>query len=148
MLGDKLDLGYGDANALAHFALASDGQSAAQAAGASLGDVLDGIYTGPKEILRPIHEKVIGAASRFGPFEIAPKKGYVSLRRQKQFAMVGPGTKGRLEIGLNAKGLPPSPRLTALPPGGMCQYKVLLTTAKEVDKELIAWLRTAYESAG
>ena len=148
MLGAKLGLGYGDANTLAHFALASDGQSAAQVAGASMADVLDGIYAGPKAVLRPIHEKVTGAASKFGPFESVPKKGYVSLRRQKQFAMVGPGTKGRLEIGLNMKGLKPSSRLIAVPPGGMCQYKVFLTSAKEVDKELVAWLRTAYQSAG
>ncbi|MBM3121044.1 MAG: DUF4287 domain-containing protein [Chloroflexi bacterium] len=148
LLSAKLDLGFGDANALVHFALASDGQSAAQASGAAVGDILDAIYTGQKAALRPIHEKVIGAASKLGPFEIAPKKGYVSLRRQKQFAMVGPGTKGRLEIGLNMKGPRPGPRLTAQPPGGMCQFKVFLTSAEEVDKELVAWLRTAYESAG
>lgn len=148
LLRAELDLGFGDANSLVHFALASDGQSAAQAAGASVGDILDAIYTGPKAALRPIHEKVVGAASKLGPFEIAPKKGYVSLRRQKQFAMVGPGTKGRLEIGLNMKGPKPGPRLTAQPPGGMCQFKVFLTSAEEVDKELVAWLCTAYESAG
>ncbi len=35
-----------------------------------------------------------------------------------------------------------------MPPGGMCQYKVNLTDAKEVDKELIDWIKQAYESAG
>ena len=31
----------------------------------------------------------------------------------------------------------------------MCQYKVKLTDAKEVDKELIDWVRQAYpDSAG
>ena len=88
------------------------------------------------------------AIGKFGPFEISPKKTYLSLRRQKQFAMVGPGTKGRLEVGLNMKGLPGTARLAAQPPGGMCQYKVLLSDAKAVDKELIGWLKQAYDSAG
>ena len=148
LLQKDFGLGYGDANSLVHFALQSDGQSAAEAKGASSGDVLDEIYAGPKAALRPIHEKVLAAAQKLGDFEIAPKKGYVSLRRKKQFAMVGPGTKGRLEVGLNLKGEDATGRLLAQPPGGMCQYKVFLTDAKEVDKELAGWLKQAYAEAG
>jgi hypothetical protein len=148
MLMKDFGLGHGDANSLVHFAKESDGQSAAAASGLSTGDVVDEIYTGGKAGLRPVHDKVMAAVEGLGEFEIAPKKGYLSLRRKKQFAMVGPGTKGRLEVGLNMKGLPATERLLAQPPGGMCQYKVFLTDAKEVDAELKGWLRTAYESAG
>lgn len=146
LLMKDFGLGHGDANSLTHFALASDGQSAAK--GASIGDVVDEIYTGPKSALRPIHDQVMAVIESLGEFEIAPKKGYLSLRRKKQFAMVGPGTKGRLEIGLNMKGVPATDRLLAQPPGGMCQYKVFLTDPKEVDAELKGWMRRAYESAG
>jgi hypothetical protein len=148
MLKKDLGLGFGDANALVHFALSSDGQSAAQAAEASATDVLDQIYTGAKAALRPVHNRVMESIDKFGPFEIVPKKGYVSLRRKKQFAMIGPGTKGRLEIGLNMEGVEAGPRLTAMPPGGMCQYKVYLSSTDEVNRELVGWLRTAFESAG
>ncbi len=148
LLIDKLALGYGDANTLVHFALASDGQSAAEAGSLSADAVLAGIYTGAKAPLQPLHEKVMLALKKFGPFESVPKKGYLSLRRKKQFAMVGPGTKGRLEIGLNAKALRTSPRLVSMPAGGMCQYKVFVTSAKEVDQELLGWLREAYDAAG
>jgi hypothetical protein len=148
MLMKDFALGYGDANALVHFALASDGQSAAAASGASHGQVVDEMYSGGKTALRPIHDKVMAAIGDLGEFEIAPKKGYLSLRRKKQFAMVGPGTRNRLEVGLNMKGLAGTERLVAQPPGGMCQYKVFLTDTKEVDVELKAWLTTAYEAAG
>jgi uncharacterized protein DUF5655/uncharacterized protein DUF4287 len=148
MLKEKLGLGHGDANSLVHYALETDGQSAAEAKGASTTDVLDAIYAGPKEPLRPIHDALMKEIDRFGAFEIAPKKGYVSLRRKKQFAMIGPATNTRVEVGLNMKGVKGTDRLAALPPGQMCQYKVKLTSPREVDKELVAWIRTAYDAAG
>lgn len=143
-----LGLGHGDANTLVHHLLQSDGESAARAKGATSTDVVDEIYTGAKAPLRPLHDRVMEAIEGLGPFEIAPKKGYISLRRKKQFAMLGPASKGRVEVGLNMKDLDPTPRLTAMPAGGMCQYKVYLTDVEEVDGELIAWIRTAYDSAG
>ena len=90
----------------------------------------------------------MAAITRFGTFEIAPKKGYVSLRRKRQFAMIGPSTNTRVEVGLNMKGVPATPRLIVQPPGGMCQYKVNITDVKEVDDELIAWIKQAYEGSG
>jgi len=148
MLQEKLGLGYGDANSLVHFALKSDGTRAAEAKGASGDQILDEIYAGPKAGLRPIHDKLIKAINKFGEYETVPKKGYVSLRRKKQFAMIGPGTKNRLEVGLNMKGLAGTERLLAQPAGGMCQYKVFLSSAGDADAELIAWLKQAYEGAG
>ena len=143
----ELGLGHGDANSLAKFYLAP-GSGAAPGATAALDDKADEIYSGAKAALRPLHDKVLAAITRLGPFETAPKKTYLSLRRKKQFAMVGPGSKGRLEVGLNLKGLPAAARLEAQAPGGMCQYKVFVTEAREVDKELIGWLKQAYEAAG
>jgi hypothetical protein len=144
----ELGLGHGDANALVHAVLKSDGASAAAAAGASAGDVLAEIYSGPKAELRPIHEAFMAAIGTFGEFEIAPKKGYVSLRRKKQFAMIGPGTRTRVDIGINMKGVRGTGRLVELPPGGMCQYKVAVTDAKEIDNELLGWVRQAFDAAG
>jgi hypothetical protein len=145
---EKLGLGYGDANTLVHLALASDGQSAAEAAGSSAEDVLAAIYTDKKAALRPIHDALMAAIGRFGEFEIAPKKGYVSLRRKKQFAMIGPGSATRVDVGLNMKGVPATERLLAEKPGGMCQYTVKLGSAAEVDAELVGWLRQAFDAAG
>ena len=148
MLKRDHGLGHGDANTLVHVTLKSDGESAAAAAGLSSDDVLAAIYAGPKAALRPVHDAVMTAINTFGPFETAPKKGYVSLRRKKQFAMIGPATNTRVEVGLNMKDVPGTARLQAMPPGGMCQYKVRIGDVKEVDAELVAWIRRAYESAG
>lgn len=61
-----------------------------------------------------------------------PKKAYVSLRRAGQFAMLGPGTRGRFEVGINSKDLEGGERLVAQPARGMCQFTVWLTTLEEV----------------
>ena len=87
------------------------------------GDVLDAIYVGPKAALRPIHEALVEAIDQFGPYEVAPKKGYVSLRRKKQFAMIGPATNTRVELGLNMKGVPATDRLLEQPPGRHVQLQ-------------------------
>ena len=142
----ELGLGHGDANTLVHAVLQSDGERAAE--GKSGDQVLDEIYSGAKGHMRPIHEKLMKEISRFGAFEIAPKKGYVSLRRKRQFAMIGPKTNTRFEVGINAKELKKNARLLEQPKGSMCNYIVNLADPKEVDSELVAWIRSAYEGAG
>ena len=146
MLKTDLSMGHGDANTLVHTYLkAAAGPSAEPN---SSDDVLDQIYAGPKASLRPIHDKLMSAINEFGEFEIAPKKGYISLRRKKQFATIGPATNTRVEVGLNMKGVKGNDRLLELPSGQMCQYKVKLTDAAEVDTDVVGWIRQAFDSAG
>lgn len=110
------------------------------------GELVDTMYRGPKAPLRPFHDHVIELAQAFGDdVELAPKQAYVSLRRSKQFATVGPGPGGRLEIGLNLKGVEPAGRLEAA--GGMCTHRVRLSSTEELDADVIGWLREAYERA-
>jgi Domain of unknown function (DUF5655)/Domain of unknown function (DUF4287) len=144
LLKRDLGMGHGDANTVVHVVLSA----AADDAPASEAEAVERIYSGAKAALRPIHDRVMTAIAPFGPFAVAPKKAYVSLRRQKQFAMVGPATNTRVEVGLNMKGVPGTERLRVQPAGGMCRYKVNLTTTSEVDDELIAWLRRAYDESG
>jgi hypothetical protein len=148
MLKRDLGLGHGDANTLTHHVLQSDGASAAAAGGLSADDVVAGLYTGAKATLRPIHDKLMAEIAKFGEFEIAPKKTCVSLRRKKQFAMIGPATNTQVEVGLNMKAVAPTERLIEMPPKSMCNYKFRLSTVKEVDAALIGWIKQAFESAG
>ena len=84
----------------------------------------------------------------FGSFEVAPKKAYVSLRRKKQFAMLGPGTQTLFEIGLNAKRETLGADFAKQPPGGMCQFKRRIASVDDIDPDLLAAIRTAYDDAG
>ncbi len=140
-------LGYGDANTLAHAAVRGDDGSSSASGGDGV-DPLDGIYTGKKAHLRSIHEAVMAAIQGWGDFEVAPKKAYVALRRKKQFAMLGPKTAERAELGINLKEDVGSERFVAQKPGGMCQYTVALTSPDQVDAELLAVLRRAFDAAG
>jgi hypothetical protein len=147
MLKTQLGMGHGDANTLVHVI------RKAEAAGAGIGpatpgQALDELYSGPKAVLRPIHEALLDALRSFGEFEEAPKKAYISYRRKKQFATIGPATKAQVEVGLNARALPSGVRLQELPPGQMCNYRVRLGQPAEVDDELIGWIRSAYDASG
>jgi hypothetical protein len=148
MLKSELGMGHGDANTLVHTVRKAEGAGAAAAQDLSADQVLDGLYTGPKASLRPIHDKLLIAMHGFGDFEGAPKKGYVSYRRKKQFAMIGPATSTQVEVGLNAKGLDAGGRMKEVPPGQMCNYKIRVSEVNEVDAALVGWLRAAYDGAG
>lgn len=143
MLKRDLAMGHGDANTLVHHV-----KNAGAPAAASPDAALDGIYAGPKAALRPIHDALMKAIGAFGEFEVAPKKAYVSLRRKKQFATIGPATKTEVEIGLNSKTLKAAGKIQALPPGGMCQFRARIASTAEADKALLAALRQAYDEAG
>jgi Domain of unknown function (DUF5655)/Domain of unknown function (DUF4287) len=153
-LMEKFQLGYGDANTVALFVdkplPVLDGAAAAPApaAAAAVPDAVAALYAGPKAHLRLLHDAVMKLVQSCGESEIAPKKTYLSLRRKKQFAMLGPATKDSIELGLNIKATLDSPRLKALPAGGMCNYTVRLSKLAEIDTEIKGWIAAAFAAAG
>ena len=147
MLKADLGMGHGDANTLVHTVLKSSGPNTTGAQELSAEQMLDRLYSGPKAALRSIHDKLLSEIRKFGDMEEAPKKTYVSYRRKKQFATIGPATNSRVEVGFNMNGVQATDRLQELPAGQMCNYKVKLTGTGDVDAELIAWMKAAYDSA-
>jgi hypothetical protein len=80
--------------------------------------------------------------------ELDPKKAYVSVRRNKQFALVQPSTKTRVDVGIQLKGAPPAGRLEASGSwNAMVSHRVRVESVAEVDAELIGWLKEAYAKA-
>jgi len=112
-------------------------------------DLVAAQFAGAKAGLRPIYDAILRAVGKFGQdIEVAPKKTYISLRRSKQFAIVQASAKDRVDLGLNLKGVQAEGRLEGgVVFGGMCSHKVKLTSADEVDQEVVAWLKQAYEAA-
>ena len=111
-------------------------------------DLVVNQYKG-KEVLKPIYEKLIASVSGFGKdVKITPKKTEVSLDRKKKFATIRPSTKSRIDLGFKLKGKPTTDRLENSGPfGTMCTHRVRLTDVKQIDKELLEWLKEAYQKA-
>jgi predicted transport protein len=141
---DEHGFSYGYANTMAH----------------AVRDVIEGVksedtlveeqYAGSKTDLKPIYDAVIKAVQKFGnDVDIAPKKTYVSLRRKKQFAIVQPSTKTRMDIGLIIKGKDSTERLEEGSKwNAMCTHRVRVAEKGEINPELVGWLKEAYEKAG
>ncbi len=137
------DIGHGYANLIAQKALQPEGEPP------EADELVDFQYAGKKADLRPIYDKLIAALLKFGDdVEVSPKKAYVSMRRGKQFAILQPSTATRLDVGINLKSKPAAGRLEASGSfNSMVSHRVRLENIREVDAELITWLREAYEEA-
>ena len=134
---------HGFANLVAHTAL----KSAASTTDESSDDLVAAQYSGAKADLKPIYDAVIAHVQTLGvDVEIAPKKASVSLRRSKQFALVTPATKTRVDLGINIKGKEPVGRLEASK-NAMCTHVVKLAAVGELDDEVKGWLKEAYSAA-
>ena len=144
-LKEKHGMTHGYANLVAHHTFKSD--AGAQVASGT--DLESAMFAGDKAALRPIYDALLGAIRGFGSdIEESPKKGYMSIRRSTQFATLHPSTKTRFDVGLKLKGVPPAGRLEAAGSwNSMVTHRVRLESLREVDKELIGWLRQAYDGA-
>ncbi len=110
-------------------------------------DLIEAQYAGGKAGLRPIHDAIVKYVGTLGKdVEIAPKKASVSLRRKKQFALITPATKTRVDLGLALKGEPEKGRLEKY--NAMCSHRVRLESVKDFDKTVKAWVKEAYSRSG
>ncbi|NJN45000.1 MAG: DUF4287 domain-containing protein [Anaerolineae bacterium] len=145
-LKSEYGLTYGYANLIA---LTAKDRAKQAASGGSEVDLVDSQYTGDKADLRPIYETIIAKVNQFGKdVEVSPKRTYVSLRRNKQFALIQPSTKTRVDVGFNLKDVEPQGNLEAAGSfNSMCTHRMRLESQADVTEELINWLKSAYEDA-
>jgi predicted transport protein len=112
-------------------------------------DLVESQFKG-KEDLIPIYELLLKALKTLGDeVKVSPKKTAVSLIRKRQFALIKPATKTRIDLGLKFNDKPINDRLQNSGPfGTMCTHRVQLTETSQVDDELKSWLKEAFEEAG
>lgn len=112
-------------------------------------DLVAQLYSGRKEGLRPIHDRLIEmCADIANDIEVSPKKTYVSLRTGKQFALIQPSTATRVDLGLRLPGVTATERLEGSGSfNNTVSHRVRLTDPAEVDDELRGWLEDAYKRA-
>ena len=111
-------------------------------------DLVTAQYTG-KENLVPMYKKIIEYVNSLGSdVTITPKKGSVSVIRKRQFVLIKPATKSRIDLGFKLKDKPTTERLENSGPfGTMCTHRVRLINEAEIDKELKDWISEAYEKS-
>ena len=138
-LKEEYGVTHGFANTIIHLAKENH---------ADASDLINDQYKG-KELLFPIYEKLIAVVCEFGSDVIkTPKKTSVSIIRKKQFALIKPATKTRIDLGLKLKDKSTTHRLgNSGPFGTMCTHRVQLISIDQVDAELIGWLKEAYDKA-
>ena len=108
-------------------------------------DLVESQYNG-KEGLILIYDELIKHLKSLGSdVTITPKKGSVSVIRKRQFVLIKPATKTRIDLGFKLKDKPITKRLESSGPfGSMCTHRVQITDVNEIDTELKDWIQEAY----
>lgn len=112
-------------------------------------DDLVGMQYKGKENLVPVYNGLIKFINSLGSdVTITPKKSSVSIIRKRQFVLIKPATKTRIDLGFKLKDKPTTDRLENSGPfGTMCTHRVRISEVKEIDKELKSWIKEAYEKS-
>ena len=135
----ELGLSHGYANLLAH--------KTKETSEMDSNGLLENQYKG-KEHLFPIYQKLIASMDKWEGIDVAPKKTYVSLRTKKQFAIVQPSTKQRVDLGLNLKGMEPNGILEESGSfNAMVSHRIRLSDVQDINKSVLFLLNLAYEQS-
>jgi hypothetical protein len=142
-LKDEFGLGHGHARAIAHLLVQPD------TVADSSKDKFGTLFTAGKAKWRTPFEKLKAQIETFGAdIEVKPNRTYVNVLRGKKFAILQPSSAERFDIGLKLKGVTPSGRLEAAGSwNNMVTHRVRVSDPKQIDAEVIAWLRQAYDAA-
>jgi hypothetical protein len=133
-------LSHGAANRVALVALSA-------AAPSPPDDPVAALYADRSTSVRAIHDRIWAIVDHLGDVEVAPKKGYLSLRRRTQFAMIKPAAK-HVDLGLILPGEPVTDRLeSAATFNALFTHRVRVRSEAEVDDALAGWIYAAYDRA-
>lgn len=108
-------------------------------------------YAGTRAGLRPVFEAVRSMALALGDdVRMEGRATYVPFVRGRQFAAVAAATATRVDLGLRLPDPPSGPAAERLRPAkapGQATHKVALASVEDVDDDVRALLRAAYEQS-
>jgi hypothetical protein len=142
-LKTEYGLGHGHANLMAQLVVNADKLKAKP------DEKIDKMFAGKKADWRKPYDALLAKLTKFGPdVKVAPTNTYISLLRgDKKFGIVQASSAERMDIGIKLKGLKPTERLEAARSWNiMVTHRVRITDPKQIDKEVLAWLKQAYEA--
>jgi hypothetical protein len=143
-LQEDYGLGTGHARALVMvIKQANEGRPTAE-------DALAKHFAGAKVAWQKPYTALAGKLAKFGPdVKLAANQTYINLQRGgKKFGIVQISAADRMDVGIKLKGLKPIGRLEAAGSwNAMVTHRVKITDPKQLDAELVDWLKQAYEAA-
>jgi hypothetical protein len=144
-LKEDFGLGHGHAMAIVHVFKAANEPKA------SLEEQVARHFTGNKAGWRKAYDELFARASQFGPdVAVSPTNTYLSLlRNRKKFGVVHI-TSNRLDIGIKLNGVKSVGRLNVADGSwkNMVTHRVQVSAPQQIDEEVLAWLKEAYEASG
>jgi hypothetical protein len=118
---------------------------------AEAGELIDSQYR-DRPGLRPVLDAVLAALPvlealpALGPVTVQARKTLVSLvTPRRTFAVIQATTKTRVDLGLRLADQQPAGRLLAARDLGAATLRIALTAPRDVDSEVLDWLRRAYQ---
>jgi hypothetical protein len=136
-------LGHGHANAMAQLLVNEDKSKV------SADDQLAEHFVGGKARWRPAYDALAAQICAFGAdVTLSPNRSYINVQRGgKKFAIMEPSTTDRFDIGIKLKSAAPAGRFEAAGAwNNMVTHRVRISDPAQIDDEVVAWLRRAYDA--
>jgi hypothetical protein len=144
-LKKEYDLGAGHASAIAALVLKRDPRNR------DVDATLDRLFAGKRGAWRAPADTLIARLKKFGPdVSTQAREKYINLMRGgKKFGILQPSSADRFDVGLKLKGVAHSVRFAKAGSWNpMMTHRAQMAHAKELNAELLKWLRKAYDAAG
>jgi hypothetical protein len=142
-LKEDFGLGHGHAMAIVNVFKQAAGQNK------SVDERIAKQFTGEKAVWCKPYDEMMKKLNQFGPdVKPAATDSYISLLRgNKKFGIVQMSTE-RMDIGIKLKDAEPTGRFAAAGSWNvMVTHRVQVTEPKQIDNELLGWLKQAYDKA-
>jgi hypothetical protein len=106
-------------------------------------------FAGERSRWHAPYDKLIQRIRKFGPdVSVGPNQTYINLLRNNRKFAILQVTSGRMDVGIKLKGAPAHGRFEKAGTwNNMMTHRVRVDDPKQLDGELLSWLRQAYKSA-